>query len=71
MTKLSDSPWSFSSIQPMDVQGYNVEYANCGDLFSAFTLSSIDCETTSAAYTNRWSHTLLALMGIMLLWNMI
>lgn len=55
----------------MDVKWYNVEYADCGGLFSAFTLSSIDCNENSAAYTHLCSYWLIGLMGIMLLWNMI
>ena len=68
MMKILDSVWRFSSIQPTGITGYSVEYADCGNVFNAFTLSSANCTSKSAAYTNRYSPLFMCLMGITVLW---
>jgi hypothetical protein len=68
--RVDSDTFTFSSIQPTDVGGYNVDYADCGGAFAASTLNAIPgCDSSkSAAYTTRYSLEFISLMGVAVLW---
>ncbi|KAF5342295.1 hypothetical protein D9611_002110 [Ephemerocybe angulata] len=57
--KIDDRTFAFMSVQPGEVTGYDVLYANCGSNFEAFTLPRTDCNLGSSA-TNPMSESLVS-----------